>query len=87
MLTDYSTPVASEQKFRISLKNPRTGRLLKGDCEYNSLMGSTQSRRELEGFSIPDTLVCCRSRSKRGDSRRQFPWQPSSNIEQTVNNL
>jgi hypothetical protein len=38
MLTDYSTPVTSEQKFRVSLKNPRTGALLKGDCEYNSLM-------------------------------------------------
>jgi hypothetical protein len=53
MLTDYSTPLASEQKFKISLKNPRTGRLLKGDCEYNSLM---EAHRAAENWKASQYL-------------------------------
>lgn len=34
MLSD----VTLEQKFRVYLKNPRTGKLLTGEREYNSLM-------------------------------------------------
>jgi hypothetical protein len=54
MLENCPSPVAAEQKFKISLKNPITGMLLQGDCEYNSLM---EAHRAAENWKAAQYLT------------------------------